>query len=67
MERSNVWGERQFATPEDTLEKLNKHETKNVQKTVGSLLYYARAVDNTILSALNKIALYQVKPNKKNT
>ena len=55
----------QFFTSEDTLNVLNKVGIKYVQKTVGLFLYYARAVDNTILPVLNEIALYQTKPTKK--
>jgi hypothetical protein len=36
-----------------------------VQAIVGSLLYYARAIDNSILPALNTIAASQAKPTKK--
>ena len=37
-------------------ERLDKDGQKYIQQVVGSLLYYARAVDITILLALNKIA-----------
>ena len=53
---------RQYATEQDTSKLLNPSGIKYVQRTVGSFLYYARAVDNTILPALNEIALYQAKP-----
>ena len=42
--------------PEDTTAPLDKDEIKFVQKVVGSFLYLARAVDSTILMALNAIA-----------
>ena len=54
-----------MATPEDTADILSKPGIKFVQRSVGSFLYYARAVDNTILPALNEIALYQAKPSNK--
>ncbi len=38
---------------------LNKEETKYIQAVVGTLLYYGRAVDNTILPALSTIATKQ--------
>ena len=37
---------------------------KYVQRTVGSFLYYARAIDNTLLPTLNEIALSQAKPTQ---
>jgi len=54
---------RQMATPEDTADILSKPGIKFVQRSVGSFFYYARAVDNTILPALNEISLYQEKPS----
>ena len=53
---------RQYAKCEPDLPVLNKKETKKVQMIVGSLLYYSRAVDPTILPALNEIAAVQSKP-----
>ena len=47
----------QFAAPEDSSDPLNDTEIKHVQAVTGTLLYYARAVDNTMLLALNRIAL----------
>jgi hypothetical protein len=40
---------------------LSKEETKYVQAVTGTLLYYARAVDTTILMALSSIATEQAK------
>lgn len=34
---------------------------------VGSFLYYARAIDNTIITALNKIASMQTRPTERTT
>ena len=42
-----------------------KMRKKFVQQVVGSLLYYARAVDMTILHALSEIASQQAKPTKR--
>jgi hypothetical protein len=50
---------------EDTSPLLNKEEAKYVQAVAGTLLYYARAVDNTILPALSAIATEQTKPMEK--
>ena len=55
---------RQFAPPEDTSEVLDKKGIKYTQQTVGSFLYYGRAVDNTILTAINEISAMQAKPTK---
>ena len=46
----------QFAAPADSSDSLNDTEIKHVQAATGTLLYYARAVDNTMLLALNSIA-----------
>jgi hypothetical protein len=45
----------------DTSRPLSKKEIKAVQKIVGSILYYARAVDMTVLMALSTIASEQTK------
>ena len=44
---------------------LTKEETKYVQAVTGTLLYYARAVDSTILPALSSLATKQAKPMQK--
>ena len=55
---------RQYATEDDNLPVLGKQKTKYVQSVVGSLLYYARAIDLTMLPALNEIAAKQAKPTE---
>ena len=45
----------------DTSRPLGEKEIKEVQKIVGSILYYARAVDMTVLMALSTIASEQTK------
>ena len=54
-------GARQF-TKEDTSPFVSKEETKWVQSVVGSFLYYGRAIDSTILPALNEIGTQQAHP-----
>ena len=54
----------QLAPDEDTSPKLNQKEKQWVQQIVGSLLYYGRAVDPTILVALGSIAAQQNQPTK---
>ena len=41
-----------------------KEETKYVQAVAGTLLYYARAVDTTILMALSSFATKQANPTQ---
>ncbi len=56
----------QYVNDEDMLSPpLNKEETKYVQALVDMLLYYARAVDSTILPALSSLATKQAKPMQK--
>jgi hypothetical protein len=47
--------------PEDTSSPLSKDDIKHVQRVIGSILYYARAVDLTVLMALSTIASEQAK------
>jgi hypothetical protein len=44
---------------------LDEKGLKRVQKIVGSILYYARAVDMTVLMALSAIAVEQTKVTAK--
>jgi hypothetical protein len=53
--------EAQSPLPQDNSRKLTDKEIKQVQKIVGSFLYYARAVDMTVLMALSLIASEQMK------
>ena len=43
---------------------LNVQDTQFIQSTAGSLLYYSRAVDPTILPALNEITTSQAAPTE---
>jgi hypothetical protein len=56
-------GTRQYAL-EDTSPKVDKKKTKYVQSVVGAVLYYARAVDYTLLPALSSIATQQSNPTE---
>ncbi len=51
----------QSPLPSDDTQKLTDSEIKQVQKIIGSILYYARAVDMTVLMALSTIASEQMK------
>ena len=60
-----VYGaKQQTSQPEDTSPKLNKEQTKFVQEVTGVFLYYARAVDSTMLVALSAIAAEQGNPTE---
>ncbi len=54
----------QSPLPVDNSRKLNDGEIKQVQKIVGSILYYAQVVDMTVLMALSTIASEQTKGTK---
>ena len=47
--------------PEDTSSGLEEKEIKVIQRVVGSILWYARSVDMTVLMALSTIASQQSK------
>jgi hypothetical protein len=53
--------EAQAPLPIDTSRPLGDKEIKAVQKIVGSILYYAQAVDMTVLMALSMIASKETK------
>jgi hypothetical protein len=50
--------------PEDTSPLLDEKKKQRVRQIVGSILYYARAVDMTVLMALSTIAMSQAKPTE---
>jgi hypothetical protein len=54
----------QYAESQDESPLLNIEDTKHVQAVTGTLLYYARGVDSTILTALSSLATEQVKHKK---
>ena len=57
-------GQRQYASAPDSSPSLDSDAVTRVQAIVGSLLYYGRAIDNTILPALNTIAHQQSRPTR---
>jgi hypothetical protein len=59
-------GEQQLTPIPDTSDSLSPKEITHIQSIVGALLYYGRALDNTILPALDDIAMFQSKPTEKN-
>jgi hypothetical protein len=54
----------QYATKDDT-PPLTAKQCLTIQKVTGSVLYYARAVDPTVLMPLNYIATEQIKATEK--
>jgi hypothetical protein len=54
----------QYATQDDT-PPLTAKQCLNIQKITGSVLYYAREVDPTVLMPLNDIATEQTKATEK--
>ena len=54
----------QYATDEDESPKLTPPHIKKVQEIVGTLLYYALAIDNTMLVALGDLASAQAQPTE---
>ena len=52
----------QYATSIPDMPILSSKDTQRIQEIVGTLLYYARAVDPTILPALNDIGSQQAHP-----
>jgi hypothetical protein len=53
--------EAQSPPPQDNSRKLTEKEIRQVQKIVGSILYYAKAMDMTVLMVLSSIASEQTK------
>ena len=54
------YGEKvQYAAKEDDSPPLDKKEVKRLQEIIGTLLFYARAVDSTMLVALGSLASAQ--------
>jgi hypothetical protein len=54
----------QYVKPENPSPLLSKAEKTYIQAVTGTLLYYARAVDSTILTTLNAIATQQAAPTQ---
>ena len=57
-------GSVQYAQKEDNTPLLSPQKTSYVQSVVGTFLYYARAIDSTMLPALNQIGSQQSLPTK---
>ena len=53
------FGSMQQPTPADTSPELKNADKKQIMQIIGSFLYYARAIDSTLLVALNSISKHQ--------
>jgi hypothetical protein len=61
----NYGAKTQYATNEVDAPEVSAEEKTYIQQVLGTFLYYARAVDCTMLVALGSIATEQAKPTKK--
>ena len=59
--RPDYGAQQQYTTPPDTTQVLQPDSIKRVQQITGTLLYYAKAVDSTLLVALGTISSQKVK------
>ena len=57
--------DRQYAMQEDSSPLLLPDKIKYVQSIIGTFLYYARAIDGTMLPAIAQIAQQQAQPTQK--
>ena len=57
-------GQRQYTPTPDESAFFSPTETTTIQQIVGSLLYYARAIDYILLPALNTTSRSQAKPTQ---
>ena len=55
----------QSPLPSDNSKPIDKKGILKIQKIIGSILYYARAVDSTVLIGLSSIAAEQTKATEK--
>jgi hypothetical protein len=61
-----VYGDKTQYETQDETPPLTAKQCLNIQKVTGSVFYYARAVDLTLLMPLNDIATEQTKATEKN-
>ena len=58
-QRPDYGAKMQFAPPDDSAPKLDAAGIKRVQEVIGVFLFYARAIDSTMLPALGTLAALQ--------
>ena len=54
----------QYAKNDDTSQPLSTEEKRFVQQVLGTFLFYGRAIDGTMLTALSTIASFQATPTQ---
>jgi len=57
-----AWTSKQTPTRQDTSPQASEADITRIQQIVGVLLYYARAIDATFLTAVSKVASAQAQP-----
>ena len=57
-------GDMEYTQQPDNSPFLSKEKTKYVQQVVGVFLYYARAIDSTMLPALSQLGAQQTQPTQ---
>ena len=60
----NYGAKKQFATEASTARPLDKKGKRFIQQVCGKFLYYARAVDSTLLTPISAIASQQANPTE---
>jgi len=63
-QRPNYGAKTQYADAPDTAEALNAADTLKIQEVLGTLLFYARAIDSTLLTAIGELATEQAGGTK---
>ena len=62
--RPNYGATKQLATPLDTSLPIPEERKRRIQQIIGNFLYYAHAVDCTMLPAINTLSEQQSSPTK---
>jgi hypothetical protein len=65
LEPKQYGSKAQSPLPKDASKLLDNSSRKRIQKIVGNILYYAWAVDMTVLMTLSTIAMLQAAPTKR--
>jgi hypothetical protein len=63
-QRPNYGAKTQYATTPDTAAALNATDKLRIMEVLGTLLYYGRAIDSTLLTAIGKLATEQSSGTK---
>ena len=62
MDKTTYGASKQFPTPPDKSPSLDKKDITKIQQILGTLLYYARMVDSTLLVAISDLETQQTHP-----